>query len=249
MKIWAIADLHLSFGVPNKKMDIFGSQWENHDEKIQKNWDNLVSVEDLVLIPGDVSWAMRLERALPDLEWIHKRPGKKVLIRGNHDYWWDSLSKLQKVLPASIQVIQNNSLLFNDVSISGARLWDSTEYSFDENIEFIPMERPPKGHEERSSEEIFVRELGRLELSLKAMAPTAKVKIAITHFPPIGPDLKPTRASALFEKYGVSHVVFGHLHSLKKTERQLFGKARGVEYILASADWINFCPMQIMIDT
>jgi uncharacterized protein len=249
MRIWAIGDLHLSFGVLNKKMDVFGPAWEAHHEKMQKNWDALISQDDLVLIPGDISWAMRLQNALPDLEWIHKRPGKKVLIRGNHDYWWDSLSKLQKALPDSIQVIQNNSLLFNDISVSGARLWDSPEYSFEKVIEFIPRESPPKEPEEKSSKDIFARQLASLELSLKAIPHCAKVKIAMTHFPPIGLDLEPTRASALFEKYGISHVIFGHLHSLKKTCTTLFGKARGVEYHLVSADWINFCPVEIVVDS
>lgn len=249
MKIWAISDLHLSFGVPNKQMNVFGPLWESHHEKIQQNWDRLITKDDLVLIPGDISWAMRLNDALPDLEWIHARPGKKVLIRGNHDYWWDSLAKLQKALPDSLHVIQNNSLIFDTVSISGARLWDSSEYSFNECIEYIPSAAIPKEKEPQSSEEIFVRELNRLEMSLQAIAPTARVKIAMTHFPPIGLDLKPSRASALFEKYGITHVVFGHLHSLKKSSHKLFGKSRGVEYILASADYLNFSPSEIVIDS
>ena len=249
MKIWAIADLHLSFGVPNKKMDLFGPLWESHHEKIQQKWDTLVSKEDLVLIPGDISWALKLNDALPDLTWIHNRPGKKVLIRGNHDYWWDSLTKVQKILPESLYVIQNNSLIFDDISISGARLWNSSEYSFHECIEYKPSTTRPKEKEDIDPEEIFTKELNRLELSLTSISPMAKIKIAMTHFPPIGLDLLPTRASALFEKFGITHVVFGHLHSLKKTKNHLFGKARGIEYILTSADWLNFSPIEIAINS
>lgn len=249
MKIWAISDLHLSFGVPNKQMDLFGPAWKDHHERIQSHWDTMISQEDLVLIPGDISWAMRLDEALPDLKWIHERPGKKVLLKGNHDYWWGSLKKMQPVLPDSISLLHNNTLLFGTVSVSGTRLWDSNEYSFGESIEYVSTGHIPKEKEPQDAEAIFLRELHRLELSLQEIPPTATVRIGMTHYPPIGLDLQPSRASRLFEKYGVSVVVFGHLHSLKKTERPLFGEARGVRYILTSADWIDFVPVEIAIDT
>jgi predicted phosphohydrolase len=242
VKIWAISDLHLSFGVPNKKMDIFGPAWDNHHEKMKASWDALVASEDLVLIPGDISWAMRLEEALPDLAWIHERPGTKVCLKGNHDYWWDSLSKVQKRLPSSIHVIQNNSFIIDDIAIAGTRLWDSPEYSFSKAIDFLPMaekKEPPQ----KDSEAIFSKELLRLEMSLKTIPQSSKVKIAMTHFPPIGLDLLPSKASSLFESYGIAHVVFGHLHSLKKNQAPLFGNARGISYSLVSADWIDFTPI------
>lgn len=99
MAVWAIADLHLSFGIPDKSMDVFGPQWTDHAEHVKKHWLESISAEDLVLIPGDISWAMTPEQAKADLEWIHELPGTKVLLRGNHDYWWTSVSKVQKVLP------------------------------------------------------------------------------------------------------------------------------------------------------
>ena len=130
MTIWAIADLHLSFGVPNKHMRIFGPQWEDYTDKIEKGWRASILQNDLVLIPGDISWAMQVEEVRPDLEWIDRLPGTKVFIKGNHDYWWNSLSKLKHVLPSTCHLIQNNSFTWNDFSIAGTRLWDIPGISF-----------------------------------------------------------------------------------------------------------------------
>ncbi len=145
MRIWALSDLHLSFGVPNKTMDPFGPDWKDHAAKIKTSWDGQVSPEDLVLIPGDISWAMRLAEAMPDLQWIHERPGTKVIIKGNHDYWWGSLKKVREALPRSIHAIQNDAICFGDIAIGGAKLTDSPEYTFDQIIECKPN---PKAREE-----------------------------------------------------------------------------------------------------
>ena len=243
-RIWAIGDLHLSFALPDKSMDLFGDDWKNHAEKIALHWKSVVHPEDLVLIPGDISWAMRLEEALIDLQWIDQLPGTKVMIKGNHDYWWDSLKKLVQVMPPSIHVIQNNSFSWKEVAIGGTRLWDSSEYDFSSFIEY--RENPKqKGMdvEEKMQEElrgkIFTRELSRLEMSLKELNPKAKTRIAMTHYPPIGADLASSQAHQLFLKYGVTIVVFGHLHSLKKGV-SLFGEKEGIRYICVSADLIHF---------
>src|SRR6185436_13877424 len=105
MTIWAIADLHLSFGVANKKMDVFGPQWINHPEKIAHFWQHSILPTDLVLIPGDISWAIHSEEAIPDLQWIDQLPGTKLLLKGNHDFWWNSLSKVKQILPSSCHLI------------------------------------------------------------------------------------------------------------------------------------------------
>ncbi len=99
MAVWALADLHLSFGVPGKSMDLFGDKWAGHPEKIRTHWLRLIAPDDLVLLPGDISWAMHTEDAQPDLDFIAALPGTKVMIRGNHDYWWNSLNKVEKILP------------------------------------------------------------------------------------------------------------------------------------------------------
>jgi uncharacterized protein len=252
MRIWAIGDLHLSFGVPNKNMDVFGPGWESHAEKIASNWKALVNPQDLVLIPGDISWAMRLEEAAADLAWIHSLPGTKVMIKGNHDYWWGSLNKISAILPPSIHLIQNNAFHWRECAIGGARLWDTPEYGFQQFVDFRenPREKPPAEDIEAAvqvelSQKIFDRELERLKMSLKQLNPDAKIRIAMTHYPPIGADLEPTRASQILEQNQIQICVFGHLHNIK-AEASLFGEARGVRYILTSSDYIRHQPIAVL---
>lgn len=248
MAIWALADLHLALGVPEKSMDTFGGSWINYTQKIEENWRHLVAPDDLVLIAGDISWAMHMEEAAIDLEWIHRLPGTKVIIRGNHDYWWTSVSKIEKILPSSIHLIQNNTFLWKDIAIGGSRLWDTPEYSFRQYINYTENPREKKINQPEDpgeAEKIFVRELGRLEMSLKAMNPKARVRIAMTHYAPIGADLQDSRASAILEKYHVNICVFGHLHNVK-TDAKLFGEHREIKYLLTSADYLDFKPLLLI---
>lgn len=250
MSIWALADLHLSFGVPNKEMDIFGDQWKKHAEKIAENWAAKVDPDDLVLIAGDISWAMRLEDVVPDLAWIDQLPGTKVMIRGNHDYWWHSISKIKKLLPPSIHVIQNDSFLWNGVSVAGARMWDTAEFSLTEYLDISEesvLTLAPLTDKQllRDQEKIFIRELGRLELSLKTLDPNANLRIAMTHYPPISATLEPSRISTLLEKYKIDVCVFGHLHNAKKGQLP-FGEKNGVRYLLTACDYLDFDPIQIV---
>ncbi|MCB1118789.1 MAG: metallophosphoesterase [Chlamydiia bacterium] len=245
MAIWVIGDLHLAVAVPDKDMAVFGPAWEGYMERMAAAWKGCVGEKDLVLLPGDISWAMRPEEARVDLEWIERLPGTKVMIRGNHDYWWSSLSKVKKVLPPSLHVVQNDAFQWEDGAIAGARLWDTDEYRFDALIERRENPRERRSEEaEDKSELIFQRELNRLELSLQALDPKAKWKIAMTHYPPIGLDLAPSRASQLLEKYGVDTCVFGHLHNVPPGKAP-FGTARGVTYHLTSADYLEFRPQLI----
>jgi len=251
MRIWAIGDLHLSFGVPNKSMDVFGPQWKDHAHAISTHWKAVVHPEDLVLIPGDISWAMRLEEARIDLEWIHALPGTKVIIKGNHDYWWGSLKQIATILPPSIHIVQNNAFHWKDVAIGGSRLWDTPEYSFGKFIEFREnphQKEAPKTDElvqQELSQKIFDRDLERLKLSLKAMNKDAKIRIAMTHYPPISADLQPSRASQILEEHNIQITVFGHLHSIR-TNEPLFGTKNGVRYILASSDYLHFQPIAVL---
>lgn len=249
MAIWAIADLHLSFGVPNKKMDRFGAHWQDHPQKVESAWRQLVKEEDLVLIAGDISWALHLSDAVADLEWIGQLPGTKVLIKGNHDYWWGSLAKIEKILPPSCHLIQNCAFHWKEVAIAGARLWDAPELDFNDLINFTGA----KAKEvltitdfSKESLKIYERELHRLEVSLKQMQTDASIKIAMTHYPPIGAKGEPSAASQLLEKYQINHCVFGHLHNVKK-EANCFGVHRGVHYHLVAADYLeNFSPIKIV---
>lgn len=247
MKIWAIADLHLALSVPEKTMDFFGEPWTGYTDKIQKHWLEHIKSDDLVLIPGDISWAMKLEQARIDLEWIHNLPGTKVILRGNHDYWWSSLKQIQAVLPPSIHLIQNNAMDWYGIGIAGSRLWDTSEYRFQHYINYKDNPRAKSITEEDTTEEsekIFARELGRLETSLKALPAKSVLRIVMTHYPPISADLQPSRVSALLEKHQIDICVFGHLHNVKKGHT-LFGTKSGVAYHLTSADYLDFIPLKI----
>lgn len=239
MAIWAIADLHLSFGIVGKEMHVFGPEWINHAEKIATFWDAHVKPDDLVLIPGDISWAMRMDEAMADLEWIEKRPGTKLIIRGNHDYWCQAPTKVRKALPPSIHLIWSDAFLWNDVAVCGTRLWDSPEFNFSE---FIVMKKPLKEEtkaQQENPEQVFHREVMRLGTALNALNKDARIKIAMVHYPPIGADLAPSTVSNMLEAAGVSHCVFGHLHSVRP-DSKMFGIKNGVEYHFVACDWLNF---------
>jgi len=246
MTIWAIADLHLAHATPEKNMAAFGPVWEGYMDKIEENWRSVVQRDDLVLIPGDVSWAMKLNDALIDLAWIDALPGTKLLLRGNHDYWWESNAKMAQKMPPSVHFIHNTAFVWNDVAIGGSRLWDTEEYNFNAFVHFQDNPRAKKEEKPSLDEDrkIFDRELQRLRLSFEQMSPLVKKRIAMTHYPPIGAGLKPSRTSVILEEFKIDVSIFGHLHNLKK-ELPMFGEIRGVRYLLTAADYIDFKPVRI----
>jgi predicted phosphohydrolase len=252
MKVFALSDPHLSFGTPNKTMDRFGPQWVDHWRKIEASWRERVGERDLVVVPGDVSWAMTLEQAQPDLDFLGRLPGRKVLAKGNHDYWWGTITKVRRALPPSLHALQGDAVRIDGVAIAATRLWDSPEFSFGPLIDWKPNPAARISMEQTSDDaaesvRIFERELGRLERALAALDQAASggaLRIAATHYPPCGADLAPSRATALFERHGVRHSVFGHLHSLRRDlPRPPFGTSGAVTYTLASCDWIDFAPV------
>jgi len=246
MAVWTLADLHLAFGAPEKSMEVFGPDWKDYGNRIQDNWRQVIGQEDLVLIPGDISWSMKFENALIDLNWIDALPGTKLIIKGNHDYWWPSNKKLQEGLPPSIHYVQNNAFLWNDIAIGGTRLWDTPEYSFEEITTFQenPLEKPKKIDPEQT-EKIFLRELERLRLSLSQLDASAKIRIVMTHYPPISADLKPSRASQILEEFNINICTFGHLHNIKK-DRPIFGEKNGILYAFASCDYLACKPLLLI---
>lgn len=230
MHIFAIGDLHLS-GEPQKKpMEIFGEHWAGHKEKIKQSWLEQVGPEDTVLICGDISWAMNLQEALVDLEWIAKLPGRKLLIRGNHDYWWTSLSKMKKQLGDSFEFVQNDVIMVDKIAVCGTRGWllPSAE-SFSEE-----------------DDKIYKREGIRLELSLEAakkLEPEAVV--VMLHYPPLFAAEEETVFTQLMEKYSVKYCVYGHIHGENKISTYE-GERRGVSYKLVSCDTQKFRLFQIL---
>ncbi len=245
MKLFAIADLHLSLGTPDKAMDPFGPIWKDHPKPLEAWWKEHVGADDLVLIPGDISWAKKIEEAFPDLAWLESLPGQKVLLSGNHDYWWASLKKLKDLPFKTLHYLQNNVLRFGDIVIGGTRLWDTHEYRFTGvkiAVEGVHMREKVFDPEEQ--ERIFVRELGRLRESLKQMGEGKK--IVLTHYPPIGKDLIPSRASEIISQSGAKLCLFGHLHHFTPGSLP-FGEAGGVDYKLVSFDYLNGIPIELKI--
>ena len=225
MAIYTISDLHLSIGI-DKPMDIFGVNWENHEKKIRKNWIEKVKEEDLVLLPGDFSWAMYINEAKADFEYLNELPGTKLLLKGNHDYWWESLKKMREFLQENnfknIDFIYNNSFLWEDKIIAGTRGWSE---------------------QEENAEKIIRRENLRLELSLKDGVQKYgedKEIIVCMHYPPFnGYEKLDMNFIKTMKKYNVKTCIYGHIHGeAGKDAKQ--GKIDGIEFIMASSDQINF---------
>lgn len=228
MRIYAISDLHLSLQRP-KPMDVFGPAWENHAETIQRNWDNEVSGSDLVLIAGDTSWGMRVDDAIPDLRYVGERRGRKIVVRGNHDYWWkrESTRKLQAIVDPSITLLQGQSLVFDGIGITGTRGWAMDA----------------EGTEEQNRK-IIDRELKYLQAGLAGLPDDVEKRIVILHFPPYTASLEPNEFFNLAREYSVHTIVYGHLH-LPMSERRLEGDVDGINLHLAAVDSIGFCPKLI----
>jgi predicted phosphohydrolase len=222
LMIYAIGDLHLSFST-NKPMKVFGDNWYNHYNKIKKDWEAKVTDEDLVLIPGDISWAMKLSEAQKDMDFITKLPGRKMLTRGNHDYWWSSLNKVSNMF-RDLEFIQNNSIIYNNIAICGTRGWicpNQTKFTKDD-------------------EKLYKREVNRLEIALNSIKQSVDSIYVMTHFPPTNDILESSEFTRLYEKYNVDKVIYGHLHGKKSFKMGLQGIRNNVEYILVSCDYLDF---------
>jgi predicted phosphohydrolase len=229
--IYGISDLHLSFA-SDKPMDVFGDHWREHHLKMAEAWDRDVTAADVVLCPGDLSWAMRLDEAARDIAWIAERTGKcKVLGRGNHDYWWSAIGKVRKALPDGCVALQNDALDLGDVVVSGSRCWAA----------------PGALDFSAADEKIYQRELGRLRLSLEAGRKLAgdRPLIAQIHYPPFAADGRPTGFSELLEEFSVALCVYGHLHGRRAHRTAVEGEVRGVVYRLIACDYLRFEPTQV----
>jgi predicted phosphohydrolase len=251
MRVYAIGDLHLGHAV-EKPMDIFGPHWKDHAQQIATNWQERVGDQDMVLVPGDVSWAMRMGEAEEDLQWLDRLPGRKVLLKGNHDYWWPSISRLRDRLQGtSLFALQYDSISISGVWVGGTRLWTMPDLE----IPYIdPLEVPPaqgQGAEAYDQdapgmphdEKIFRRELGRLKLSLASIDPEASLRIVMTHFPPTDEAGRDTALTRLLEKVRADIAVFGHLHNLDLPRGKTWDFMKnGVRYVLASCDAVDFAP-------
>ena len=230
MRVFAIGDLHLAGGT-GKTMERFGEHWRDHDRKIFDSWKRIVHDEDLVLVVGDTSWAMRLEDALPDLERIGQMPGLKLLVKGNHDYWWQSKSKMRRALHPSIKILQGNSIIVNRIAAVGTRGWTC----------------PNGSHFEQQDARIYERELGRLRaalVSLRGREGEFEELIVALHYPPTNAAHEPSGFTALIDEYGANVCVYGHLHG-DDIRTALTGRYAKTNYELVSADAAGFAPREI----
>ena len=234
MSIYVIGDLHLSFS-ENKPMDIFGDNWKGHEEKIKKNWIEKVTDNDTVILPGDFSWSMKLEDTEKDFEYINSLPGKKLLLKGNHDYWWNTITKMRAFLKekefSNIDFIYNQGYVLEDYIIAGTRGWNALEESKDEKV--------------------LKRELVRLETSIKdglqkaeesVVADKEKELIIFMHYPPISNSKIFNKEEAQFveimKKYNVKKCFYAHLHGASIKEA-FEGIHEGIEFKLVSADGLK----------
>ena len=228
MSLYAIGDPHLSLGV-NKPMDVFGSRWENYVERLTEGFSSL-GPDDVTVICGDLTWGMNLEEAREDFLFIHRLPGKKIILKGNHDYWWTTASKAYKFFEEneidSISILNNNCFFYGDIAICGTRGWFYEE---------------EKGGEH--DKKIMLRELGRLETSLKAAGDCEK--LVFLHYPPKYGEYECAEILDLFEEYRVKSCYYGHLHS-GACSLAFQGEKRGVDYKLVSADHLSFRPLKIV---
>lgn len=225
MSIFAISDLHLSFNKP-KPMDIFGDNWSEHEEKIRRNWIGTVKEDDLVLLPGDFSWAMYLEETYKDFEYLSKLPGKKLLLKGNHDYWWTTITSMRNYLERNnfknIDFIYNNSYEYEDYIIVGTRGWMLNETD-KENLK------------------ILRREVERLKLSINNginQYGSDKKMIVCMHYPPLKEKITSDFLEVM-KQYNIEKCIYGHLHGPSQKD-VVEGIIDGIEFKMVSCDYTNF---------
>lgn len=232
-RLFALADLHLSLA-GHKPMDLFGEVWRDHPQRMAVAWDARVGPEDVVLLPGDLSWARNPVEAAPDLAWLAARPGRKLLLRGNHDSWWTSLSRLSRILPPDCVPLQNNAVRVDGRIVLGARGWISPD---------DPAATP-------NDIAVYRRELERLRLAIHHADNTfgrELPRVAMTHFPPqiLGQELTPV--VRLLQQAGVSVCVYGHLHGADHA-LAIRGLHEGIRFYFVAADAVDFAPQEIPVE-
>ena len=224
MKIFSISDLHLDIH-NSKPMDIFGPVWHGHEIKVAEDWRAKVGEDDIVILAGDYSWAMKLEQVVPDFDFIKNLPGKKIIIRGNHDYWWSSLAKVREILPENCYALQNDAIKIGNYIFCGNRGW------------LIPQGK----QNTEENRKLYAREVIRLELSLQAakkLQTNNEKIIFITHYPPFNNKIEPSEYTRILEENGVYKVVFAHLHGYINPNMR-YNEINGIKYYLTSCDAVK----------
>ncbi|MDY6084874.1 MAG: metallophosphoesterase [Dialister sp.] len=227
MKLYAFSDFHLSGDPPTKPMDMFGENWKGHREKIIRSWLDMITDEDTVIMAGDLSWAMKMDDALSDLRMLGTLPGRKIIVRGNHDYWWDTVTKMKRMTENAFEFIHNSALSAGQIALAGTRGWIA-ETSHKVKEEDIPIIR---------------REEGRLERSLlEAEKLPHKQIMAVLHYPPFDELRRPTRMLSIMKEHAVTDCIYGHIHG-KNNFQELPNELEGIRLHLTSSDYLDFKPL------
>lgn len=227
MSLFTIGDLHLSFS-SNKPMDVF-SGWDNYTERLTYNWNKNVTSDDTVVLPGDFSWAMNFKEAKADFDYVNKLNGKKILLKGNHDYWWSTLNKMNVFLSenefSTISILHNNHFKYENYGICGTRGW------INEN-------------ENTADAKVLAREAQRLEVSIKSALSVDLEPIVFLHYPPVYADSYNCNILEILFKYSIKECYYGHIHG-KSCNYAINGERDGVKYRLVSSDYVQFNPVFI----
>ncbi len=226
MALYAIGDVHLSFDKP-KSMDIF-TGWEDYVRRLETNWRRLITPADTVVIPGDVSWGMSLEQAAADFAFLDGLPGQKLLLKGNHDYWWTTRRKMDTFLEeqgfSTLRIVHNDAVPVEDTyAVCGSRGW-----FFDA--------------EEDADHKVLLREAGRLRTSIQAAKKTGLTPVVFLHYPPVYADQRCPEILAVLQEEGIGHCFYGHVHSAG-IRLAVQGEQEGIRFTLVSADALKFCPL------
>ena len=238
MAVFVIADLHLATADSQKSMEVFGKRWKNYIEKIRSNWERVVSDGDTVILPGDISWGLATSDALEDLLWIDSLPGKKIILKGNHDFWWSTVSKLTAFFDehsiGSIQILNNNAIELDEFIVAGSRGWftDKSMQNAEENVDY---------------DKIVNREAIRLKMSLDAARRIKgdgdKEIFVFLHFPPVWGEYGCEQILNVLKEYNIHRCYFGHIHGVYSAPATF--EHSGIKFSLISADFLDFLPQII----
>ena len=224
MKLFTISDLHLSFGV-DKPMDIFGG-WSDYTERIEKNWKKIVTEEDVVVLPGDLSWGLKLEETLEDFRFLDSLPGKKYILKGNHDLWWSTAKKLREFFAEN--EIKSVDIIFNDYAVCGKYAIAGTRGWF---------------YDDKANKKILAREAGRLEASILKAKETGLEILVFLHYPPVFGELVCEEIFSVLKKYDIKRVFYGHIHGAGAANA--VSEYDGIKFKLVSCDCVDFTPVYI----
>lgn len=228
MSLFAIADLHLSLG-EDKPMDIF-SGWNDYVTRLENNWKSIITDNDTIVIAGDISWAMKLEETFTDFKFIDALPGEKIFLKGNHDYWWGTKSKIDKYLEVNsfntISILFNNSYICDEYAVCGTRGW------------FLENDSP-------EDIKVLNREVGRLRTSIDSAIKTGKEPVVFLHYPPVYAGMECSEIMDVLVEYNIKKCYYGHIHGHRNIRNAFEGEYKGIDFRLISCDKVSFAPVLV----